>query len=477
MADFLAAFLAGAFLVDFFAAFLAVDFFAAAIGVWAPRRVPAGVDGVAAKTTVSGPTGEGCPPTTSDGRDGVEGTRVADTAWRTEDLDPAAAAWAMSPAGRPHLLTLLDVELDDALGVASRLRAAGLSPPRAAAIQGIATASRRARAAGHPDHSWWTPAAAEQASDPEVGAWRARRYAGAPTVDLTAGCGGDALALVPRVDTLVANERDAARLPLLAANLAGQALVVRGDATAPCLRTADRWAWADPGRRVAGRRVRGLGNTLPPVPALLDAGWAGLGVAVSPALALDDPDRPAGGELEFVQVGRRLVEATLWMGAATDTAPGPRATASATLLPGGEHVRGEPTAPLPTTTPLEVGAWLAEPAPALVRARLVDRVARELGFGRVARRRALFTGSEPTSSPWFRLERVEAVVAARPRRVRDVLAGLDPLPVELLVHGLDADLRGWWRGLGHPERGPHGRAVHLIRLDGRGVAVVTRRAA
>lgn len=408
---------------------------------------------------------------------------MADGAWRSEDLDADAAAWAMSAEGLAWLADLLGDEVgsgrgagsDDDLAVATRLRAAGLDPARAAAVQGIAAASGRARGAGQPSHTWWTPSAAEQASHPAVAAWRAARFAGAPVTDLTAGCGGDALALVDRAAELIAVERSAVRVPILRANLADRAAVVRGDATAPCLRPAAWWAWADPGRRVAGRRVRGLADTVPPVPGLATTGWTGLGVAVSPAVDLGDPARPPDAELEFVQVDRQLVEATLWLGATRDTGPGEPHAASATLLPEGVHVRGTPAPPGGSVEEVTVGAWLAEPAPALVRARLVDDVAAELGLARLARRRALFVGSQPLDSPWFRCERVEAVVPARPARVRDALQGLDELPLELLVHGMSVDVRAWWRGLGSPPRGPQGRAVHLVRLDDTSLAVLTRR--
>jgi hypothetical protein len=397
---------------------------------------------------------------------------MAEAVWRSEDVSPRAARWVMSAAGRAVLDRLLAADEEDPLAVASRLRAEGLDPERAATAQGVATASRRAHAAGLPADTWWTPAAAEQASHPVVGEWRSRRFAGVAAVDVTAGCGADALALAAATEHLVACERSPSRVPFLRANLPSHVPVARGDATRPCV-APSRWAWADPGRRVAGRRVRGLGDTVPAVPDLVAHPWAALGIAVSPAVDLEDPARPAAAELEFVQVGRQLVEATLWLGALRDTGPGPGAPASATLLPEGVHVRGTPSAPEGPGTP--VGDWLAEPAPALVRARLVDTVAAEHGLARVANRRALFTGPLRVDSPWFRLERVEAVVGARPARVRDALDGLEPQPLEILTHGLSVDLRAWWRALGDPDRGPQGRAVHLVRLDRGSIAVLTRR--
>lgn len=402
---------------------------------------------------------------------------MSDTVWRSEDIAPEDAVWAMSEEGRRVLADLLAGPSDaDPLATASWLRARGLAGHRAATVQGVATASLRARSAGHPPSTWWTPAAAEQASHPAVAAWRAQRYGDVDAVDLTAGCGGDTLALAEVAGAVVAVERSASRVPFLRANLGDDTVVCRGDALRPPLNPSRWWGWADPARRADGRRLRGLGALVPSVPGLTSGGWAGLGVAVAPGVDLDDPDRPADAELEFVQVERTLVEASLWLGATRDTGPGERATASATLLPEGAHVRGTPTPPDVAVVEPSVGAWLAEPAPALVRARLVDQVAGELGLSRLARHRALFVGERGLDTAWFRLEVIEAVVPARPRAVRDALRGLDALPLEIVTHGIGVDVPGWWRGLGSPERGPQGRALHLARLDHSSVAVLTRRA-
>lgn len=398
-----------------------------------------------------------------------------DTVWRSEDITEDAARWVMSAPGREVLADLLQMVDDDPLAVASRLRAGGLDGDLAATAQGVAVASRRAWEAGQPRGSWWTPAAAEQASHPRLARWRARRFTGTDVIDVTAGCGGDALALVAHARRTLAVEISAVRLPLLATNLgATSAAVARADARRPCVRPDRWWAWADPGRRVDGRRVRHLGGTRPGVPEVAAPGYVGTGIAISPAVDLADPDRPDDAEIEFVQVGRQLAEATLWLGDARDTGPGERAAASATLLPGGEHHRGTPTGP--ERPVVEVGAWLVEPAPALVRARLADGLAAEVGLSRLARARALFTGPAPIDSPWFRAERVEAVVAPRPSHVRDALRGLDEQPLELLTHGMTVDVGAWWRRMGSPSRGPRGRAVHLARLDRTSVAIITRRA-
>jgi hypothetical protein len=215
------------------------------------------------------------------------------------------------------------------------------------------------------------------------------------------------------------------------------------------------------------------------VPSLLEVfGDASGGIAVSPAVDLADPDLPTEAELEFVQVGTRLVEATLWLGDLRDRTPAGggegRTPRSATLLPEGLHIGGEPRTDILEVT--EVGSFLLEPAPALVRARLHELEGERLGASRIARGRAMLTGQAPSESPWFTSWEVEAVLPMRTKIVRGWLRERhDDLPMEISLHGVDTDVEAWLRELAAP-RGPNGRHLHLVRLEGRGTAVLTRRA-
>jgi hypothetical protein len=395
------------------------------------------------------------------------------TAWREERLGAEVARWLVGDDAMPWVAFTRESLAGgrDELAVASLLALRGLDVARRAGLLDVVAGSRRAHAAGMPAHTWWTTAAWEQASAPALSAWRAQRFTGEDVIDVTAGCGGDALALAATARTLVAIEAHPARAVLLAANLGTVATVRCEDALA--VDVGERWVWADPGRRRDGRRSRSLAETVPPVPALLDAcrGATGIGVALSPAVDLADPDLPADAELEFAQVGERLVEATLWVGGVCERGPGGIAPRSATLLPAGVHVRGEPG---PPGVVGELGAWLVEPQPALVRARLHDRLAGEAGLRRFDGRRALFTGDEPPpASPWWRAWQIESVVPAHPKAVREALRSLEPLPLEIAVHGLDADPVRWLRDLGAPPTGPRGRRLHLVRTDAGGLAILS----
>ncbi len=389
-------------------------------------------------------------------------------------LAEADARWLVSDDGR-RTVDQVTAELDAGEGdlhVNSRLRDGGVASARAIAAVGAARARMQARARwADADQLLFTPEALEQASDPEVSRWRARRLVAPQVWDLCAGVGGDTLALAATGAQVTAVDRDPARLVLLEHNVAVRGLEVRtrcGDALAT-LPPPDVLVHVDPSRRRSGRRARRLADYEPPVGDLVvaHAGARGMAVVLSPGVSLDDPDLPDGAELEFIQVGGDLVEAVAWLGATRATAT----VASSTLLPGGHHrSRRGRVARLPVG---DVGAYLVEVAPAAVRARLHDAIGAEIGAWRIADRRALLTvDAAPLPSPWYDVRPVEAVLPARPAAVRRWLASASPAPVEVSVHGLEADPVGFWQGLGSPPRGPTGRRIALIRTDGGARAVV-----
>jgi SAM-dependent methyltransferase len=403
------------------------------------------------------------------------------------ELDPATALWLVGEEGLASVAVACADLADgaDALALGTRLRRDGLDAGRAAAV--VAAAAARRRASGRwpdADRLLFTREGLEQASDPRVSTWRARRFGDTGSVeDRAAGCGGDTLALAEAGPHVTAIDTDAARLTLLRHNAAVRGLEVDTIVADALLHPPPTAAavHADPGRRVGGRRVRALADHRPSVPALIDhlaevVRGPGVGIVLGPGVDLDDPGLPSDAELEFVQVGGDLVEAVLWCGGRRTAG----AHATATLLdrngePGDPPVaarsRGARAPRLPVGP---VGEVLVEVAPAAVRARLHDELGAEVGARRLASRRALLTADEPVgASPWWRARPVEAVVPARATALRRHLRSVDELPLELALHGLEVDLRRLRRQLGDPPGGPSGRRVDLVRTDDGAVAVVT----
>ena len=425
-------------------------------------------------------------------------------------MDEAVARWLTSAEGLA-VVARATAALDagaNALQISARLSSEVADAQHRAAAVDAAVCRRRARARwADADRLLFTRESLEQASDPAVAAHRARsllaRAAGegsrweGTVLDLGAGIGGDAIALAqaaaPLGGEVVAVDTDAARLRLLAHNaeVAGvtvttrcaDALEVRSGPGVVC--------HADPGRRVGQRRIRRLSEHLPSVPALLAAHAEALhlAVALAPGVEPEDPDLPPGLEVEYVQLGAALVEATVWTGAAAPPAVTPGATPGAAAPPASALRRatlldrdGTEVAHLPAVAcdelPVgDIGGWLVEVAPAAVRARQHDALGAAIGARRVARTRALLTcDADPAGSPWYRALPVLAVLSARPKAVRRWLRAADVAHhldggVEIVLHGVEADPAQLWQQLGRPPRGPQGVRLAFIRRDDDTVAV------
>ncbi|HSK24833.1 MAG TPA: hypothetical protein VK906_16735 [Egicoccus sp.] len=394
-----------------------------------------------------------------------------------DELDLAVAEWLVD-VGRPHVVDVAAAfdRGEPELAVVARLRAGGLSAQRTSAVVAAATARRRARGTwAAADELLFTRTALEQASDPQVSAWRTVRLADTDVWDLCAGVGGDTLAAAAHGARVTAVELDAARLTLLRHNAAalGVEVTTLHDDALRVRVPAEAVVHADPGRRRGERRVRRLAEHQPPVGELLraHAQVRGLGVVLSPGVDLDDPDLPPDAELEFVQVGGELREAVAWTGDLRS----PGVAARATLLPQGHTLTRADAEPRPHLPVGEVGEVLLEVAPAAVRARLHDRIGAELGARRIARGRALLTLDDlPDDDTWSRWRRVYAVLPVRPKAVRAWLRGRTVDSVEFAAHGMPLDADAWWRALGRPPRGPAGWRIELVRMDDGGRVLLTR---
>lgn len=400
-----------------------------------------------------------------------------------EQVPEGVARWAVGE-GRSVIaeVTAALAAGEDTLAVGTRLRAR-LEPDRAAFATAAAETRLRAIDQGIPgaEQLVLTRESLEQASHPAAAAWRADRAAAAlegaddPVLqDRCAGTGGDAVALAAHAPVL-AVERDPGRAVLAAdrARVLGVPVEVRvGDALDRAIGCDGAIVHADPDRRDAtGRRARTLRSHGPPVGDLMAATATAAGrlVTVAPGVAWDDPDLSTGAEVVFLQRDGQLLEAVLCTGAARR--PGARATA--VLLDAGLQ-RTRPVGEREVLPTGPVGACLLEPASALVRARLHDELGRELGAHRIATRLALLTCPEvPPASPWYRRERVEAVLPVRPGALREHLRGHNERRVELVLHGIRVDVRRWLREAGSPPTGPHDLRVHLVRADDGAVAVLT----
>ncbi|WP_040163084.1 class I SAM-dependent methyltransferase [Microbacterium gorillae] len=333
---------------------------------------------------------------------------------------------------------------EDALRAVTRLRARGEDPTLVAAVVTQARLRTRAAAKFGPfaGRMLFTRAGLEQATRMPVAALHAGRFRAAGitrVADLGCGIGGDALAFAGAGLRVTAVDADEVTAGIAAYNLA-----VFGDdarvlhARAEEVDLADiEGAWLDPARRSAGHaethRVRADEYT-PPLPWIHDlAGRLPVGVKLGPAH--DRAEIPADAEAQWVSDGGSVVELALWFGALAR----PDIRRAALVLRDG--VMHELTASHDAQDEPEraLGAFIHEPDGAVIRARLIGTVARDLQAGMLAPGIAYLTGDAALTSPFVSSFRVREEVPFDPKPLAKVLRARGIGRLEIKKRGVDVD--------------------------------------
>lgn len=362
---------------------------------------------------------------------------------------------------------------------ASRQLRKQCSPEQARAALSLLD-GRRAAASKFPDADrlFLDREAAEQASPAEVARHTAARLArtlehGTRVADLGCGAGADALALAEHAPVL-AIDLDSARLAMCAANAEARAAMSRietacADVTSWVAPPGIGAAWLDPARRDdQGRRLDPEGWS-PPLSAAIEIArrFPAAGIKLSPGIDVDV--LPSDGEVEFISLGGRLIEAVLWLGAAA----GEHEAARATVLPDGASMargRGEVEGFADLRPP---GAYLYDPDPSIGRAGLLRQLAADLGAWQLGAATAYLSSDEASATPFARRFRVIEARAFSERGAREMAAGARSGRIEVMRRGAPVDTNALERRLnaGLPGGGPV-HTLALTRVEGRITAVL-----
>lgn len=401
-------------------------------------------------------------------------------------MDPEVALRLVSPQGAAAIAAAASEADPDSLAAAGRLRDRFPAELAAAALDQVALRRRADEKIGPAAASMlWTRDGLEQATRGAVSGWRAARLAAAGVrrvIDLGCACGADARACLDAGMEVTAIEIDPALAVLARHNLPG-ATVLDGDAESigPGLVSragAGTAVLLDPARRTGrGRswRIEEIRPSWDFVQAMLHPrNLLPAGVETSTVVKLGPgvPREILPEDVRVTWVGHRrdLVEATLWTGpAAADPAGGPpdgpqpgggaSARQSAVLV-------GDPPA-RPISLPggegqLEVGPlceFLAEPHPAVIRARAMRAAAGDRQVRIPAPGVAYLLAHEPNDSPWLTWFRVLDSLPVQERALRSWVRGNRIGTLEIKKRGIDVDPAALRRSL--RPRGP-GRATLVL---------------
>ena len=270
---------------------------------------------------------------------------------------------------------------------------------------------------------YFVRAALEQASAEGVARHRARRFANlgcARIADLGCGIGGDAIALAVNAE-VTGVEWDPVRLAMAQENVRVHGFGNRFHPLQADLLNLTPLAqmdalFFDPARRDdRGRRFFSLAEYQPPL-SLVDA-WramvADTAVKISPGV--DYAELPADAEVEFVSLEGEMKEAVLWYGRLHSGV-----ARRATLLPHGHTLTTAhlPPEPIPSAAPK---AYLYEPDGAVIRAHLVQALAKQMGANQIDDEIAYLTSETAVATPFARCFAIEDYFPFQLKRLRHTL--------------------------------------------------------
>jgi hypothetical protein len=275
----------------------------------------------------------------------------------------------------------------------------------------------------------------EQASRWPVAQYHAARFKGFRSItDLGCGIGIDSLAFSEAGLKTTSVEQDEETWRLAKTNLQGAANVILGQAETHNIDTEA--VWFDPARRdLTGshrsRKMLAASDFSPSLELVFDELSRRPGGA---KLAPGFPHEliPENLEANWVSHQRELVELSLW---SVEQARAGRRFATMLLETGPLEFTGE----IISGQVAELGKFVFEPDPALIRSGLLGAFAEHQGLGLIAKDIAYLSGSSKLESPWLRSYPVLEQLPIDTKILRNRLAELGIGILEIKKRGIDIE--------------------------------------
>jgi SAM-dependent methyltransferase len=387
----------------------------------------------------------------------------------------------LSPEGLSLLDTLPPYDSQrDVVRLVAALRDAGHPPALVAAV--LTQAKLRAKAGGtgkfgeFAQRMLFTEAGLEQATRLAVAARHAARYRDAGirlVADLGCGIGGDAMALAALGLAVTALDRDEVTAAIASYNLAPfpDAAVELADAESFELARAEA-LWLDPARRTAGhsdtRRLADSEDWSPSLDWVFNAA-SRMPVGVKLGPGFDRELIPGSAEAQWVSFGGQVVELVLWFG----TLARPGITRAALVL--GTDGAHELTAAAdsPDEPVGELGEFLYEPDGAVIRARLIGDLARELDGRMVGDGIAYITADAARATPFAQAFRIVDRLPYHEKELKAELRRRGIGTLEIKKRGVDVDPAKLRTRLAL--KGKASATLVLTRVAGRHTALLAER--
>lgn len=325
----------------------------------------------------------------------------------------------------------------------------------------------------------FTKSGLEQASRALVAELHAARFkrSGATAVaDLGCGIGSQSLAFARAGLSVESVEIDELTADIARYNLGGlDANVTEADATKFAL-SPQSTVFLDPARRTLGahesRRLDSVHDYSPPLDfAFAKAAEHGGAIKLGPGFPRELI--PDNAEAQWISVNGDVLENMLWFGSLRR----PGVTRSAVVFKhSGErteineltHSSDFDDAPV-----RKMGEFIYEPDGAIIRARLIGRIAEELNGGMLDPRIAYITSDQAAKSPFAVGFKVLHETSAKPKALSLLLRSLGVGSLEIKKRGVDVDPHSLRKTL--KLKGPNTATLILTRIGAKHVAYIAER--
>ncbi len=307
----------------------------------------------------------------------------------------------LTPAAQDLLAELPLITPENHLPIATQLRRR-VPPAQAQALIETTLLRQQATSKFSRAHEmYFLRTALEQASSETLSRYRAQRFikAGLERVaDLGCGIGGDSIGLAEQLD-VTGVEWDLVRLAMAQENLRAYGFGERFHPLQADLQALTplpvQGAFFDPARRdERGKRIFSVHQYKPPL-SLIDKWRTWIeetAVKISPGVDYDE--LPEDAEVEFISLNGDVKEGVLWFGSLRTSVK-----RRATLLPVGDTLTDELGDSIAITKPK---AYLYEPDKAIIRAHLVEPLARRLNATKIDEHIAYLTTDSQQKTPFAR---------------------------------------------------------------------------
>ena len=316
---------------------------------------------------------------------------------------------------------------------------------------------------------WFDATGLEQATTEAVASHKAQRFHGR-VHDWCCGIGADTIALAEagcQVDAVDISEAACLRTWFNCElyGVSDRVTLRRDDVEA--LPDRDGLLHIDPDRRPGGhQRMRRIEDCVPGYDFLRRAIAEFPGGAVKLSPASNFGGKFGDCEIELVSLNGECREATVWFGELAGDDP-----FRATSLPTGETLAADPLSAW--TNVGDLGAWLFDPDPAIVRAGLVDVLAERLGLRRLDEAEEYLTGDALVDSPFVRAFAVVENLPNNQKEIRRAVRRHDAGQIEIKCRHVPIDVESMRRKL--PLDGGESLTLIFTRQQGRTKAVLCRR--